>query len=268
LPSWEKAFLQKQCINGIVRKLSPTEFDLLNQQGILSLMVVPIYLKEQFWGFVGFDDCHTERLFTENEVTILYSASELIANAVVRNNMERDLQLLETEVDKIYYDSLTGIYNRRYLDENITRTFQFLSRSLSYCSVMMVDIDYFKGYNDTYGHSQGDNCLKIVAKSLHDSITRSEDYVARYGGEEFAVILPNADADGAKVVAEKMLANIRNCNIPHETNKDNNFLTVSIGVVSGKVRYPFDAYKYLQRADEMLYLAKRSGRNRYAFTVI
>jgi diguanylate cyclase (GGDEF)-like protein len=271
IPDWYEVFKQKRCINGIVREMADTgskAYPILMKQGILSVLVVPIYVKDELWGFVGFDDCHAERVFTENEVSILYSASELIANAVVRNNMERDLQLLETEVDKIYYDSLTGIYNRRYLDENITRTFQILSRSNGYCSVMMVDIDYFKKYNDTYGHSQGDECLKIVAKTLHDSIARSEDYVSRYGGEEFAVILPNADSDGAKVVAEKMLANIRDRNIPHETNDDAGHVTISIGVVTGRIKFPFDAYKYLQRADEMLYLAKRSGRNRYAFTAI
>ncbi len=266
LPSWEKAFLQKRCINGIVRELSVSEYDLLTQQGIISLLVVPIYLKEQFWGFVGFDDCHSERVFSENEESILRSASELIASALIRDSMERDILHLETEADKIYYDPLTGIYNRRYLDEHMARIFQTLSRSGSFISVMMADIDNFKKYNDTYGHGEGDTCLITVAKTLQGSITRSDDFVARYGGEEFIVVLPNTDEAGAKLIANKMLKNIRACAIPHEKNDAASCVTISIGIVTGKVEYPDEVNDYIQRADEMLYQSKHDGRNRYSFT--
>jgi diguanylate cyclase (GGDEF)-like protein len=264
VPSWEKAFLQKKCVNGIVRDLSPSEHDLLAQQGILSLLVVPIYVKDCFWGFVGFDDCHRERVYTENEETILRSASELIASALIRNDMERDIKTLETEVDKIYYDPLTGICNRRYLDENLKRVYHTLSRSGSELSVMMVDIDHFKKYNDTYGHALGDVCLKAVACTLRNSVARADDFVARYGGEEFAVVLPNTDEDGARLIAEKMLEGIRSCKIPHEKSSAADCVTFSIGVATGTAASPYAAEDFIRRADEMMYVSKKSGRNRYS----
>ena len=265
MPSWEKAFLQGNCFNGLVRDLPANESDILTRQGILSILVVPIYLKEQFWGFVGFDDCRNERVFSENEEKILRSASELIANALIRNSMEESILHLETEVDQIYYDPLTGIYNRRFLDKNLNRIIPSLARSGSVLSLLMVDIDYFKRYNDTYGHSEGDNCLKIVAETLRDSITRTEDFVARYGGEEFAVVLPNTGEIGANMVANRILENIRKCGIPHERSDAASCVTVSIGATTGKVEYTHSADDYVRRADEMLYQAKRDGRNRYVF---
>ncbi len=263
LPSWEAAFTRRRCINGIVRELSPSEFDLLTQQGILSLIVVPIYRKDQFWGFVGFDDCHRERVFTENEESILRSASELIAGALIRKDMQRDIRHLETKADRIYYDPLTGIYNRLYLDETTKRVFAQLSRSQSMFSVMMVDIDYFKKYNDTYGHGAGDTCLVAVAGALKSCITRTEDFVARYGGEEFTVILPYTDEDGAKLLAGKMLKKVRECGIPHEKSDAAACVTVSIGVATGIAEYPIEAEDYIRLADEMLYRSKNEGRNRY-----
>jgi diguanylate cyclase (GGDEF)-like protein len=267
VPNWERAFLRKQCVNGIVRNISHNEkeYDILAQQGILSILVVPIYVKDQFWGFVGFDDCHSERVFTESEEAILRSASELIASALIRNDMERDIKNLETEIDKIYYDPLTGIYNRRYLDENLRRIFPTLSRSGSALSVMMVDIDHFKKYNDTYGHSLGDICLKAVAHTLQISVTRADDFVARYGGEEFVVVLPNTGEQGARLIAEKMLEGIRDCAIPHEKNSAADRVTFSIGVVTGIAECAYAPEDFIRRADEMMYRSKKSGRNGYSY---
>ncbi|MDR1703020.1 MAG: diguanylate cyclase, partial [Sporomusaceae bacterium] len=124
----------------------------------------------------------------------------------------------------------------------------------------------FKKYNDTYGHGEGDTCLITVARTLRNSITRAEDFVVRYGGEEFAVILPNTDGAGAKLLADKILENIRSCGIPHKENGVAPCVTVSIGVVTGKAEYPDEAGDYIRRADEMLYQSKRNGRNRYSFT--
>ncbi|MDR1747729.1 MAG: sensor domain-containing diguanylate cyclase, partial [Spirochaetaceae bacterium] len=265
LPSWEKAFLQRKCINGIVRELATSEYDILTQQGIISILVVPIYLKEQFWGFVGFDDCHNERQFSKKEEEILRSASELIANALIRNSMEQDILHLEVEVNKIFYDPLTGIYNRRFFDETMQRVIHSLSRSGGVLSLMMIDIDYFKRYNDTYGHIKGDDCLKTVAKMLRDSVIRAEDFIARYGGEEFVVVLPNTDEAEACKVACKLVENIRSCNIPHEKSDAADCVTVSIGVTTGKAQHMQSGGNYIQRADEMLYKSKQGGRNRYTF---
>jgi diguanylate cyclase (GGDEF)-like protein/PAS domain S-box-containing protein len=179
--------------------------------------------------------------------------------------LEQSVKLLESEVDKIYYDPLTGIYNRRYFDQHLQRIIKSLSRSNSLLSLMMIDIDRFKKYNDTYGHKEGDNCLKIVAETLGHCIMRVDDFVARYGGEEFAVVLPNTDEDGARQIAERLLDSIRNCNIPHGKSDAADHVTISIGVTVGIVDLKKSGDDYIRRADEMLYESKKGGRNRYSF---
>ena len=180
-------------------------------------------------------------------------------------DMEYRIASMLDDVKKIYYDGLTGIYNRRFFDENLDNLIQSLSRSGSALSLMMIDIDYFKKFNDTYGHSEGDKCLKIVADTLSKSMMRKDDYVARYGGEEFVVVLPNTDEDGARTVAEKLLLNIRNCGIPHEKSEISEYVSVSIGVTTGMADYRQIGDNYIRKADEMLYNSKNSGRNRYTF---
>jgi len=177
----------------------------------------------------------------------------------------RTIRLLETEVEKIYIDPLTGIYNRRFLDENLKRAMDSLSRSGSTLSFMMIDIDHFKKYNDTYGHDCGDTCLTAIAETLTKSLLRVDDFVVRYGGEEFAVVLPNTDEQGACLLANKILKNVRACNIPHESSDTADHITVSIGVTTGKVEYKQNGSMYIKRADEMLYKSKQEGRNRYSF---
>ena len=170
-----------------------------------------------------------------------------------------------TMINKAYYDALTGVYNRRYLDEKLKNVMQNLSRSNGMLSVMMVDIDLFKRYNDTYGHKEGDNCLKIVAETICKTATRTGDFVVRYGGEEFSVILPNTDEAGARTIAERLLKNIRNCNIPHKASYVAECVTISIGAATGKVEPFQNPDDYIKLADKMLYESKQNGRNRYTF---
>ena len=179
--------------------------------------------------------------------------------------MEESIRWLETEAEKVYYDALTGIYNRRYFDESLTKLIKSLSRSDGVLSLMMIDIDFFKNYNDTFGHSEGDKCLKMVADTLEKSIARADDFIARYGGEEFAAVLPNTGEKGACMIAEKLLECIRNCKIPHEASDAAPYVTISIGVTFGKVDRTLSGDDFIKRADEMLYLSKQSGRNKYTF---
>jgi diguanylate cyclase (GGDEF)-like protein len=265
MPHWEKILSRGHCINGLVREQPDDTKEILSAQGILSILVVPIFLYGHFWGFVGFDDCHKERVFSESEEKILRSASELIANVLIRNHMERNILHLETQVNKIYFDPLTGIYNRRYFNENIERLISNLSRSNGTLSVMLADVDFFKKYNDTYGHLKGDECLKIVAETLRNSTTRKDDFVARYGGEEFVIVLPNTNEAGARMVAERMIENVRNHNIPHKENGGEKCVTISIGVTNGEVKHTLTAEDFIHRADMLLYEVKRNGRNKYIF---
>ena len=180
---------------------------------------------------------------------------------------EAELTKLELLV-KVYYDGLTGVYNRRYLDENLELIIKTLSRSNGTLSMIMADIDCFKQYNDTYGHSEGDECLKIIAKVLKDSITREGDFVGRYGGEEFYVILPNTEENGAKQIADKILNSIRELKINNENSKAKPYITISLGIASGNVNHMQKSDCYIKRADEALYVSKQNGRDKYTFLPI
>jgi len=168
--------------------------------------------------------------------------------------------------DKVNYDALTGIHNRRFMEDNLAALIKSLSRSGAQLSLLMLDIDFFKKYNDTYGHSEGDNCLKSVAAIIAESVNRKpDDFVARYGGEEFAVVLPSTDENGARYIAEKILGDIRAKNIPHKLNEVASCVTISIGGTTGIVEYMQKGEDYIRRADEALYLSKNNGRNQYTF---
>jgi diguanylate cyclase (GGDEF)-like protein len=162
-------------------------------------------------------------------------------------------------------DPVTGIYNRRYMDENLRRVIKSLSRSNGTLSLLMIDVDLFKKYNDTYGHSKGDKCLKTIAEVLKKNLLRADDFVARYGGEEFVVVLPNTDEDGARTIADRLLEGIRHHNIPHEASNVASYITISIGITSGVVQYTYSGDDYIKRADKALYISKQNGRNSYTF---
>jgi diguanylate cyclase (GGDEF)-like protein len=168
-------------------------------------------------------------------------------------------------LDMTIIDPLTGIYNRRFMNGQLRKIIKSLSRSDGKLSLLLVDIDFFKNYNDTYGHDTGDSCLKTVATALAECITRDEDFVARYGGEEFVVVLPNTDENGAGLIAEKMLRKIYACNILHENSDTAGFVTISIGGTTGIVKHSHLESDFIKRADEALYKSKQDGRNRYTF---
>ena len=171
-------------------------------------------------------------------------------------NYNHQLQVLSS------FDSLTGIANRRSFDKYLATEWERAARSSTWLSLILLDIDFFKHYNDTYGHQAGDHCLYQVASALNDSLHRSSDLVARYGGEEFAVILPDTDSRGALMVAEKLRAEIENLNIPHATSAVANYVTVSIGVASTLPTQHSTPKKIISEADQALYTAKQSGRNK------
>ena len=179
-------------------------------------------------------------------------------------DMENKIHHLEEEAEKIYVDALTEIYNRRYFDEHIA----LLTKSLSYSgvelSLLMLDIDNFKKFNDTYGHKEGDSCLQAVAKILASCIHRSDDFTARYGGEEFVVVLPHTGEAGARRIAEKINKSVYDLNILHEKN-DAGRVTISIGVTTGVVNLRNSGDSFVKRADKSLYEAKENGRNQYVF---
>ena len=167
--------------------------------------------------------------------------------------------------NRVYIDALTGIYNRRYFEEQLRRLIKSLSRADGFLSIMMLDVDRFKQYNDHYGHSQGDICLRMLAEAFTECVTRNEDFVARYGGEEFAVVLPNTDEAGAHVTTVRLMNAVRARDIPHIQSDVADCVTVSVGVTTVRVKHTHSADEYVRRADEALYRSKRGGRDKYTF---
>ncbi|HMD54771.1 MAG TPA: diguanylate cyclase, partial [Phycisphaerae bacterium] len=163
-------------------------------------------------------------------------------------------------------DGLTGLANRRNFDEILEREWRRTARESGVISLLMIDIDYFKLFNDDYGHQSGDECLKKVGQALSKIARRSGDVCARYGGEEFAIILPNIETNRAMLIAESMRAAVEAIEIKHDKVAGER-LTVSVGVASIKPRDPgVRISDLIGSADRALYNAKRAGRNRTVAT--
>lgn len=166
--------------------------------------------------------------------------------------------------DMAIIDGLTGIPNRRRFDEVLNLEWRRSVREQQVLSLALIDIDFFKQFNDTYGHQAGDACLVSVAHALRASLNRPTDLLARYGGEEFVCLLPQTTADGAIHVANELLESVRRLSIAHATSKAANVVTISIGVSTLQPTVAGDCAQSLRLADEALYRAKHSGRNTVA----
>lgn len=161
-----------------------------------------------------------------------------------------------------FLDGLTGIANRRYFDEYLEREMQRAVRDAKPLSLIMCDIDYFKAYNDTYGHHGGDDCLKKIAGALRSVLKRPGDFVARYGGEEFAIVLSNTDADGAVFVAEILWSRVEDLGIEHAGSLIGKYVTISLGVATMYPKAGSSSETLINASDQALYQAKQEGRNR------
>lgn len=162
-----------------------------------------------------------------------------------------------------HFDSLTGIANRRRFDEHFEREWQRLAREHQPLSLILLDVDYFKRYNDYYGHQQGDECLLRLAQTLELLTHRSADLVARYGGEEFAIVLPGTHAEGAIAVSERVQTAIQALAIPHCQSQVRDTVSVSMGIASTQPTVADFPELLIERADKALYQAKQRGRNQY-----
>ena len=165
-------------------------------------------------------------------------------------------------------DGLTGIANRRHFDEILAQEHARHSRSGAELSLILLDIDHFKAFNDNYGHVKGDECLRRIARVIADCTSRPADLAARYGGEEFACILPETDRIGAVVIAEKIRRGILDLAIPHKGSSTADFITASMGVVTVPCSEKRTEVDILAQVDELLYRAKSTGRNRVEFVAI
>lgn len=178
------------------------------------------------------------------------------------NREQQDLARLNDHLKQLVEnDALTGIANRRHFDHSLAEEWRRAHRGHYGISLLMVDIDYFKPYNDTYGHQAGDRALRQVAQTLKTFGKRPGDLVARYGGEEFAVILPDTDAKSAAGIADEICRAVAAINIPHQTSKVAAQITVSVGGACLTPESGLEAKMLIHYADQALYSAKKEGRN-------
>jgi two-component system chemotaxis family response regulator WspR len=158
-------------------------------------------------------------------------------------------------------DGLTGLSNRRHFDEYMELEWRRSLREQSQLSLLMIDVDYFKAYNDTFGHLEGDEALRKVAAAIKDASARPSDLPARYGGEEFALVLPNTSPGGARLVAEKLRQTVAALKIPHNSPSEGSSLTISIGLSTITPKAGSNCRDLILAADKGLYSAKNNGRN-------
>jgi diguanylate cyclase (GGDEF)-like protein len=171
---------------------------------------------------------------------------------------DRNAELAET----VYLDPLTGVYNRRRLDQFVVAEFRRAQRGGDPLAVLMIDVDFFKSYNDHYGHQEGDRCLRRIATVLRDNAQRVGDLVARYGGEEFAAVLPGTDLGGAATLAETLCQRVRESHMPHVASRIADHVTISVGVACVRPQRAEKVETLISAADFALYRAKATGRDR------
>ncbi len=180
-----------------------------------------------------------------------------------KQQLMKDLEQKNRELERLsFIDGLTGISNRRYFDIMIDKEWRRLTREAAPISIAMIDIDYFKLFNDAYGHLVGDDCLKKVAKALEKALFRPGDFIARYGGEEFVAVLPNAGLNGGLEIVRRMQSNIEALAINHVDSQVSDIVTVSIGLACALPDRGSGYASLIQCADGVLYNAKENGRNR------
>jgi diguanylate cyclase (GGDEF)-like protein/PAS domain S-box-containing protein len=179
-----------------------------------------------------------------------------------RKKTEERLISLQKELEDLSFkDGLTGVANRRMFDSIMELEWENARRNNQPLSLIMIDIDYFKQYNDHYGHLQGDECLKRVASALNSAATRARDAFARFGGEEFVLVLPETDEASAHKIAERCRSLIFKEQIPHEKSQTGQLLTVSMGVGTITPTHRDEVMSFIEAVDQRLYQAKQRGRN-------
>jgi diguanylate cyclase (GGDEF)-like protein len=179
----------------------------------------------------------------------------------------REVEFMNQELANLAAkDSLTDLANRRRFDEHLLRELERLTRHTRPLSLIMLDVDHFKGFNDTYGHVGGDDCLRGISQVLHTTPKRPGDLLARYGGEEFACILPETAFSGAVAFASELRKGIEELAIPNSASLVSDVVTVSIGVVTVACSRGLKPEMIVELCDQQLYRSKQEGRNRVSGT--
>ena len=214
-------------------------------------------------GILAGGDAYMEKPISPLRLQLQITAMERIYRMRQKLEQAQDslLEANKTLLHLSMFDQLTGLANRRNFDETLDREFKLAKREKKPLSVVLCDIDFFKLYNDKYGHQKGDQCLADVSLALANACTRPTDLACRYGGEEFTFVLPSTDLQGATIFAEKVRESVSKLGITHAGSKVADHVTLSLGVATYQGQFK-SGEEVTKAADDALYRAKEKGRNR------
>jgi len=225
----------------------------LGDRGILLILMFGLYLVAIMVSVRRMGDSLSESL------SLQYENTQMVSSLSESN---QELQFANEKLETLTLeDSLTGLHNRRYFEMQLESEWKRETREQNVLTLMVIDIDYFKLYNDTYGHAEGDVCLKKVSQVLQSCLNRSADIIARIGGEEFVVMLPSVEVKGALTLAQQMREQLQAAALTHATSPLCENVTVSIGIASVIPGDNVTALGLFKAADKALYKAKAKGRN-------
>ncbi|WP_414528272.1 EAL domain-containing protein [Nodularia chucula] len=255
LERWYNVLSGGEPIKGLITKLPPSEQELLSSDKIQSLLLLPLRLEENFWGFLGLADCSTERLWSNHEESTLLTMAASISAAWQRQQVEEKIRF------QALHDVLTGLPNRLLFNEMLDIALPNSLRNGESLVVMFLDLDRFKVINDTLGHTLGDRLLQAVAQRVKDSL-RSGDTIARWGGDEFTILLPRMTyLEEICQIAQRILVSLENV---FHLDGHELYVSASIGIALFDEHSP-DGETLIKHADTALYYAKDKGRNNYQF---
>ena len=221
------------------------------------------YTKEQLWGLLIVHQCSKPTKWQSSEIEFIERLAGQLAIAIQQSELYQKLVTANQKlVELANFDSLTKVANRRVFEEYMDRVWRRMAREKAPIALILCDVDYFKRYNDTYGHPAGDRCLQAIANAIKAEVKRPADLVARYGGEEFVVVLPQTDITGGFHVAELIRKRILDLKLVNARSQISEFVTMSLGVASTVPLRDSSWRKLIKIADEALYQAKEEGRDR------
>jgi diguanylate cyclase (GGDEF)-like protein len=236
--------------------------------GIRGAVGIPIICQQRVMAVLSFFQ-KEPLVIKEDTMELLMAVADQLGSLIQHKQDEKKLRLLNLELQKLAeLDGLTKVANRRRFDDYLAQEWKRSLREEQPLSLILCDVDYFKAYNDCYGHLAGDECLQQVAKAMNDYVKRPADLVARYGGEEFVVLLPNTPVSGARRVASTLQDQIQSLHIPHAKSLVKPYVTMSLGIASVIPRPDLSLEDLIQSADMALYEAKRQGRDRLVINSI
>lgn len=248
--------------------------EFMQSVGVQSKVVAPIVQKvdgrqSQVWGLIIIHACAERRVWQPEDAQLLQQVADQLAIAIQQAALYRQLQAANRQLHHwANTDPLTQVANRRAFEDYWQREWRRLSRDRLGMALVLCDIDFFKQYNDTYGHPAGDDCLVQVAQVLKQAVRRPGDFVGRYGGEEFVLVLPNTNSDGAIQIVQTIRSRLQQRHLPHLASPLDHRLTLSFGIAWQIVHPAAQAHMLVDTADQALYEAKASGRNRYVLRTL